>query len=228
MHALEPAAGTRTAVLPFLAPAAVALLLSSCAGDGHFTVLGYTTRPNYDTHIKTVYVPIFQNLTYYRGLEFDLTRAVIREIETKTPYKVVSNRDAADTELTGKIKLFYKRLLNRNQLNEVREAETTLGVELVWRDLRTGEVLSKPVQGLNQPLTDVPPPPDALSAPGMPVAPLPPPPPGSPHAPLEPPPVVVMSTGNFIPELGESITTAQQKSVNRLAVQIVSMMEKPW
>ena len=38
----------------------------------------------------------------------------------------------------------------------------------------------------------------------------------------------VRAVGNYIPELGESTTTATQKAVNRLAVQIVSMMEKPW
>jgi len=37
-----------------------ALALCGCESGGHFTFLGYTTRPNYDTCIKTVYVPIFQ------------------------------------------------------------------------------------------------------------------------------------------------------------------------
>src|SRR5438876_10008634 len=65
-----------------------ALLLPSCAtSDGNFSILGYTTRPNYDTNIHSVRVPIFQNVTFRRGLEFDLTRAVIREIESKTHFK---------------------------------------------------------------------------------------------------------------------------------------------
>ena len=38
-----------------------ALLLPSCAWDGHLNVLGYSTRPNYDTSIRTVRVPIFKN-----------------------------------------------------------------------------------------------------------------------------------------------------------------------
>jgi hypothetical protein len=42
------------------------------------------------------------------------------------------------------------------------------------------------------------------------------------------PPAVVRSVAGFIPELGESATTAYQKNVDRLAVQIVSLMEKPW
>src|SRR5205807_1475741 len=122
----------------------VAWLLSSCAGDGNFTILGYTTRPNYDTSVHTIRVPIFKNQTFYRGLEFQLTQAVIREIESKTPYKVVSAGCDADTELTGNIVIFTKAILNRNQLNEVREAETTLGVEVIWRNLHTGEILSLP------------------------------------------------------------------------------------
>jgi hypothetical protein len=39
---------------------------------------------------------------------------------------------------------------------------------------------------------------------------------------------VVQSVASFIPELGESITTAEKKNVDRLAIQIVSMMESPW
>jgi hypothetical protein len=41
-------------------------------------------------------------------------------------------------------------------------------------------------------------------------------------------PTVVQSTASFIPELGQSITTAEQKDFQRLAIHIVSMMELPW
>jgi hypothetical protein len=180
------------------------LLLQGCEWDGNFTLLGYSTCPNYSISIHTVRVPIFKNVTYRRGVEFDLTRAVIREIEAKTPYKVVGEGCTADTELTGKIVALNKNVINRNQQNEVREAETALAVEVVWRDLRSGEILSNPKPGPGA----APPPPANASA--------------------GPPPVVVSSIGDFIPELGQSITTAQQQNVDRLAIQIVSMMEKPW
>jgi hypothetical protein len=186
-----------------------ALLLPSCAWDGNFTILGYTTKPNYDTSIHTVRVPIFKNQTFYRGLEFELTQAVVREIQAKTPYKVVSAGCDADTELTGNIVQFTKIILNRNQVNEVREAETIMGVEIVWRNLRTGEILSLPKKG-----PGAPPPVPADLPPGLP--------------PPKPPPVLVQSVGHFIPEVGGSITTAQKENVDRLAVQVVSMMEVPW
>ncbi len=204
-----PSRPGRLAILPirrcfFVVLSLVVLVLPSCTWDGNFTVLGYTTRPNYDTSIHTIRVPIFKNLTFRRELEFDLTKAVVREIEAKTPFKVVGEGCPADTELTGTIVTVPKTLLNRTQLNEVREAETLLGVQVVWRDLRTGEILSR-----EKPPPGAPPPP--------------PPPPGA-----APPTVLVQSLGHFIPELGQTLTTAEKENIDRLAIQIVSMMEAPW
>ena len=112
--------------------------IASCSSDGHFSILGYTTQPNYDCGIHTVYVPIFQNVTYTRGLEFQLTQAVIREIEAKTPFKVTDCRANADTELIGKIVSTSKGVITLNQLGEVREVDSGMSIELVWRDLRPG------------------------------------------------------------------------------------------
>jgi hypothetical protein len=228
---------TRRSALAQLAWGGCAFLLPSCAGDGQLTFLGYTTAPNYDPGIHTVRVPIFQNRTYRQRLEFDLTAAVVREIEKTTPFKVVSGNAAADTELLGTIVSVTHSVLNRNQLNEIREVETTLAVEVVWRDLRTGEVLSKPSRRPWQPLPAEPPTPllnaldsNRIAAPTAPPGTLEAavPPPVVPPDPKTLPPVVVRSVAGFIPELGESYTTAYKKNVDRLAVEIVSLMEKPW
>jgi len=130
---------------------AIAGLLPSCASDGNFCLFGYTTKPNYDTSIHTVRVPIFKNVTFYRGLEFELTQAIVREIEAKTPYKVVGEGCAADTELSGTIVNVTKTILNRNQLNEVREAETLLGAEIACRDRCSGQMLSPSITGRDAP-----------------------------------------------------------------------------
>jgi hypothetical protein len=177
------------------------VLVSGCA-DGHFTVLGYTTKPNYNCDIHTVYVPLFKNDSMFQHLEDELTRVVIQEIEAKTPFKVVNSPGHADTELLGKIKYLNKQLINGNQIGEVREAQTILAVEVVWRDLRLGhegEILSNPRPAGRM---------------------TPPPPPGTP-----PPPILIQSFGSFIPELGGSIATSMQDNVQRAAIQIVSMME---
>ena len=95
-----------------LACAALALLLPACQNGGNFSIFGYTTAPNYRCDIHTVRVKIFNNRTYKLGLEFEMTRAVIREIEAHTPYKVVSGNANADTEITGTIMTFTKGILN--------------------------------------------------------------------------------------------------------------------
>jgi hypothetical protein len=242
------------------------LFLPACAQDGQLSFLGYTTQPNYDMKIHTVRVPIFKNYSFRRGLEFELTREVCKQIEQKTPYKVVGVNQPADTELLGTIILANKNILNRNQLNEVREAETTLGVEVIWRDLRTGEILSLPGRGpgappinlaipgqpvltipslpgieMGPPATEAPPTADPaqplplaptlpeVAGPAPPPGSLPLPPPGTPGAPPGGRPVVsLQSLATFAPELGQTITSAQQLNIQRLATQIVSMMESPW
>ena len=243
---------------PAIALAACALLLPSCTGDGHFTVLGYSTKPNYDPNIRTVRVPVFKNHTLWVatptvGMEQDLTRAVVREIELKTPFKVIQDCGAADTELRGVIVNFQKVMLNYNPYNEVREAETQLTVQLVWRDLRTGKILSRPPRRpgegrpgeLREPVLATP---DSLFPPGVKAPPVL----GSPLAPesfagqsdeplndpqnpfLDPvtnkpiPPASVTSIGHFQPELGQSLTTALQENYDRMAVQIVQLMEVGW
>jgi hypothetical protein len=185
-------------------------VLAGCGWDGNICICGYTTAPMYDLGIRTVRVPIFKNYTYRKGLEFQVTEAIIREINAKTPYRVVQDCQEADTELIGTIVNRTKAVVNFNPLGEVRDAETTLSVELVWRDLRgghTGEVLSQPPPGKPGDL---------------------PPPPGAPVPNRPQPPVLAQSMASFVPELGESLASAEKKMVDRLAVQVVSMMEKPW
>src|ERR1700686_2594534 len=119
--------------LCLLLPPALAFL-SGCDGGGHFTFLGYTTQPPFNTDIRTVYVPIAQNTTYLRDVEFDLTREVVRALGT-SPYRVTSNRNCADTELLMKIVANGKSVILMNQYGENRNAELRINVEVEWRDL---------------------------------------------------------------------------------------------
>jgi Lipopolysaccharide-assembly len=235
------------------AVAGIALFLPACATwDGHFSILGYTTQPNYDLRFKTISVQVFRNRTPWTvtpavGMEMDLTRAIVREIELKTPYKVVSCD--GDTELRGSIMAVTKGILNYNPLNEIREGETTMVVELIWRDRRTGEVLTKAPrrpgapreEELREPLLA----PGSVLPPGsrpigVPTAPTPETTGGfapdnqveeeiiDPQTRKKAVPVIVRSVAQYRPELGESLTTAFQKNIDRLAVQIVFAMEKGW
>jgi hypothetical protein len=219
---------TRRFFLKLVLPPATAAL-AGCQGG--FSILGYQLGASalYDPNIKTIYVPVFNNRAFqttpYRGMEVDITRAIIREIGQKTPFTVVSDCARADTELRGVVMYIAKNILNRNQQNLTREEEIVITVDVLWRDLRTGKNLTAPPKGFN---------PNALVP--LPTLPPPEPIPFDPNLPLPPNivpeetwmPMRIVSTGRVLPELGESVTTGEQKAINLLATQIISMMEKPW
>ena len=72
------------------------LLFCGCAG------YQIGNQSLYPLEIHTVYVPMFQSNSFRRNLGERLTEAVVKEIEKRTPYKVVSDPNA-DSVLTGRI-----------------------------------------------------------------------------------------------------------------------------
>jgi len=64
----------------------------------------------YPPEVHTVYVPMFESVSFRRDLGERLTEAVMKEIEKKTPYKVVSDPNA-DSILSGRITQESKRVL---------------------------------------------------------------------------------------------------------------------
>jgi len=105
---------------------------------------GYSQADVYPDGVKTVVVPMFENKTFYRGVEFDLTEAVVKEIELRTPYKVVSNEEVADTRLTGTVVDLRQHQGSRRRPGGLpQEMEITLTVDFEWRDMRTQENLTQ-------------------------------------------------------------------------------------
>jgi hypothetical protein len=161
----EPKLWTRRSVLLTLAGAG--LTVPACDFSQVFSwnggkpiLFGYSTAPNFDKRYKTIKVKIFKDSTLWTampvpGLEFELAEYIVHQIEQITPYKVTDNDP--DTELSGRIVDFQQIALNYNQLNEIREVETTLTCAVRWKDLRTGRILSNP-----SPRNAEPPPPAGL------------------------------------------------------------------
>ena len=86
-------------------------------------------------------VPIFDNGSFYRGVEFDLTEAMIKEIERRTPYKVI-DPDDADTVLRGSIVSVRQHQLSRVRRGGVpQEIEVSIVVNFDWENLHTGQTL---------------------------------------------------------------------------------------
>ncbi|HEY1186812.1 MAG TPA: LPS assembly lipoprotein LptE [Gemmata sp.] len=220
----EPPTLNRRQFLGLLTGASVAVSTGCQSG---YRMFGYNVGAGalYDPNIRTVYVPLFNNRAFqttpYRGFEVDVTQAVVREIGKTTPFRVTSDVSKADTELLGNIVSIQKTLLNVNQQNQIREGEIQVTVDVVWRDLRDGTILSNPrkptAPGLD-PKLDGPP---LQFDPNVPV------PPESKPAEV-PTPVRLIATGRLLPELGESNASAMTRIQNQVAVQIVSMMERKW
>ncbi len=104
---------------------------------------GYTTRPPYPAHIHTVYVAPFESDATRRDFEFQLTRELIAEIERSTPFKVVHRPELADSILEGRVRYIDKKVRVENPDNEPRQIQLTAGLDVIWRDRRTGETLRK-------------------------------------------------------------------------------------
>ena len=133
----------------FLAGLLAAAAAAGCRNGGNFSLLGYTTEPPFDPNIRSVYVPTFKLMpvvtTPLRNLDVEMTDAVVKELTArKSPIKVVSDPARADTELIGTIVNVQKVVLSRTPQALPLETELYVHVEVVWRDLRTGEILSNP------------------------------------------------------------------------------------
>ncbi|MCY2932834.1 MAG: LPS assembly lipoprotein LptE [Planctomycetota bacterium] len=97
---------------------------------------GYSVRPPYNREIQTVYVPIFRSLTFRRDLNLMLTEAVAKEIEKRTPYKVVGTPEGADSSLIGEVTFADKNLVVENPQNLPRQLSADLVVNMRWTDNR--------------------------------------------------------------------------------------------
>ena len=152
---------------------------------------GYTVGSQYSAEIRTVHVPTFTSNQYRRGIELQLTEAVQKQIQQRTPFRLAKEGEA-DTRLRGRLVNFQKGVLGETGQDDARELQINLAVEVTWEDLRTGQVLAQQ------------------------------------QLPIGPDIVMQSTQAEFAPEVGQSLATATQSAVDRLARNIVEMMEQPW
>ncbi|MBN2291317.1 MAG: hypothetical protein JXM70_02765 [Pirellulales bacterium] len=133
--------GTRTQFASLIAAAMVLL-----AGVGGCASYQIGNQSLYPSHIKTVHVPVFDSLSFRRNLGEQLSEAVIKEIETKTPYKVVGSASEADSVLTCKIIQDQKNMIVQDWYNDPRQMQIAFRIQVSWVD-RKGDVLrqSQPI-----------------------------------------------------------------------------------
>ncbi len=166
--------------------ARLALGLALVAGLPGCKSTGYSFRPPYSAQVKTVYVPVFKSITFRREVNLYLTEMVIKEIERRTPFKVVGSPDQPhDSTLEGTITYAEKNVVVENPNLLPRQLTSTMVIAVTWTD-------DKAVEKKN------------------------------------PNPAIVSDTFNFYPEIGETAEAAFYRTAEKMAIQIVNMMEEPW
>jgi hypothetical protein len=122
----------------------IILLLPALSGCGFHDAGesgGYHWSSLYRQDIHTVAVPIFSTKDFHRGVEFQLSEAVVKKIEEFTPYKVVP-RDRADTVLEGEIVQISPITLSLDPKTATPDEQLySVVVNITWKDLHTGKIL---------------------------------------------------------------------------------------
>jgi hypothetical protein len=103
---------------------------------------GYSNEWLYPQNVESVYVEMFENESFRRGLEYELTDAVAKRIEAETPYKIVSDRDIADSVISGKIVSINENALTmERQTGRPLEKQASVVAMVTWKNLKTGQFL---------------------------------------------------------------------------------------
>ncbi|MCE5186752.1 MAG: LPS assembly lipoprotein LptE [Planctomycetaceae bacterium] len=113
-----------------------AMLLTALGGCA-----GYQNGWVYPQNVQTVYVEMFDTKSFRRGFEFTLTDAICKRIEAQTPYKIVSDRERADTVLSGDMVIRNMVVAMDRYTGRPLEFESAVGVIVTWKDLKTGKLL---------------------------------------------------------------------------------------
>lgn len=123
--------------------ASIALLLllplATCASDPR---QGYAWSSSFDTSIRSVAAPMWQNETFHHGLEARITEAVVKEIQRATPWRVAPVGEA-DTTLTGTLQRVEIRRLSTGRVSGLaEEISVELTIDYTWKSGRTGKTLA--------------------------------------------------------------------------------------
>lgn len=117
-------------------------ILLCSAFYGCAVMSGYSNESLFSSEVKGVYVEMFENQSFWRGIEYELTDALAKHIEAETPYKIVSSRNRADSVISGQISSIGQSILSiEREEGRALEKEVELYAVVSWKNLKTGELL---------------------------------------------------------------------------------------
>ena len=119
--------------------AMASIMLTAAAGCANGGLFGYATSGLYPENLRTISVPIFQNRTFRRNIEFQVTEEVVKGLE-RAGFKVVPSA-RAETELLGTIANYQKTGYGLDGYNNPRGGNMLMQVSVRWIDKRSGKTL---------------------------------------------------------------------------------------
>jgi hypothetical protein len=128
-------------VILFLSSSVICVLsFALLIGCGAST--GYSNDSLFPSGINTVYVQMFDNRSFRRGIEFMLSDALAKRVEVDTPYKIVSSRDRADSVMSGQIVAAGESVLTiERDTGQALEKEVALVAVVNWKNLKDGQLM---------------------------------------------------------------------------------------
>ena len=119
-----------------------AVLCVGLAAGGCGSSTGYANASLFPNDVESVYVEMFDNRSFRRGTEFTFSNALAKQIEAQTPYKVVSNRDRADSVMGGQLVTVSESILTlERDLGRALEKEVVVTAVVNWKSLKSGKLM---------------------------------------------------------------------------------------
>ena len=119
-----------------------ALVHFALAFCGCAEMSGYSNESLFPEDVGSVCLEMFDNQTFRRNVEYELSDALSKRIEAETPYKIVSSPDRADTVMSGQIVSIGQLALSiERETGRVLEREVELKAVVNWKNLKTGQLL---------------------------------------------------------------------------------------
>jgi len=162
------------------------LVLAAVFGiAGCSNVAGYSSNSLFPSGIHSLCLQMFDNRTFRRDIEYDLSAALAKRVESDTPFKIVSDQDRADSVMNGQILSIAESVVTaERQTGYALEKEVQVTAVVNWKDLRSGDLL------LNS--------------------------------------QTVTAAATYSDFMHQDTSYASKLAANRLAEQIIQLMEKGW
>ncbi len=123
-------------------PISVICLLSSVFLGGCGSSTGYSNASLFPSDVNNIYLEMFDNRSFRRGIEFTLSDALAKRLEVDTPYKIVSSRDRADSVMSGQITVAGESILTiERDIGRALEKEVALTAVVNWKNLKDGRLM---------------------------------------------------------------------------------------